>query len=798
AYERAIELLELKIFRHRRGSYQDVLELLRCCREERLFLRIDALRLRLAQTFRETPLVLYALAIDLLDDPYHWGCLDHDRFVRGTLLPGSQPVTSWARDPWQAILGLHQAVDSGAHWQRLAVAKKADILLGMARALCWYRGVEFAPHPLLSLTDLAVKPDLEHGHRLRYLRPSIPRFIATRPLSQLFFNSVSTWKDARSDGERLIFILDSLQKLGAPKRAWLFKADLARHWFAVSNLNSAQLSEAKQALAQLNDSEILRLYNGRIVRERMPTQWNFLSLYRQAEAWEPLARCYEARRQYRKALAIWQKLSGPQAESARKRLLAPRLALSSPHPRTMVPKIKLTLSSNGFASLRVEVFRLLPEEVFTIVRAMMNAGELPANFFHTRDWMNRFAAGILSTFPARDRRAIFTRTLPSSERIDYYHTIDYECTEQGLYVFVATARQESGDPHEKRAVLAVLYDPVLLVLRRFDGRDKLLLLDPHQGTLLSDCSVEIWDWPRTPGLASSQNKFRVRRFHTQQPGIILFPAGWRSSLNARYCLFMLHYPGGSSLLTYPVTPIPSPSVASLPRRLRAWMKVDRQYITPGESLHCRGTIPLPEPPTRDGYARIIVADRNGQQIVEVKLTMADYPLFSKRIDIPPALPPTQAIVTLVPGDVSIPIHILPSGSGKLGLSLQRASDSADLVCRIEPLSGLAPFYAQQKMKVIFSLTNSTDTGTEGETLVREFTTGFMSVQSWQKRLASRDFKPFRYLRVVAVDEKGENLAWGLWDLSTLTTDEKKAALSLPPYLIPTGKTSSALNEILSS
>jgi len=253
----------------------------------------------------------------------HQGMIVDGKFERGgyNYRGGSRYVETSLRDRVRSLQLMEAA------WKNLpgdATAKmKEQVLHTLSSALTSSRYGSAQAWSLQHLTDLASLPDYDDQSGLDSPANGYPVDADCNPV---YFKAPATWDAARSDGERLMFIRQSLSGLSATvaEEVKLSQAALAKQWFSVQTLagygfrfeadeNEAAKRDGIATLHTLKDEETVAKLATGPKRFTLPAEWAFLKLYqaiaddanapaeRRVTAWYEIADELRDRRQYPRA-----------------------------------------------------------------------------------------------------------------------------------------------------------------------------------------------------------------------------------------------------------------------------------------------------------------------------------------------------------------------------------------------------------------------------------------------------------------------------------------------------------------
>ena len=164
---------------------------------------------------------------------------------------------------------------------------------------------------LQELTDLDRLPELFKKRAAGDIEDFAP---APAPVDEcgnpVFYSIVKNWKDAKNDGERFFFANDAraeVDSFGRRRSAGSF-AMFSEGQFGTSALCSKTNSlELAEELRTLGDDEGIVMSSGGIKRFRLPIEYNYLRMWRELKDYRSIAREYERRHQFDRAVDAYLK-----------------------------------------------------------------------------------------------------------------------------------------------------------------------------------------------------------------------------------------------------------------------------------------------------------------------------------------------------------------------------------------------------------------------------------------------------------------------------------------------------------
>lgn len=253
----------------------------------------------------------------------HWGYRVAGKFHRGGKRGGGEVVNAVERDRVRALQLLVQAMPLAQ--QDDAHVEVAQLFFSLGRALLNNMAYEEGWR-LQALTNLEELPDYDSGWYFGRGRPGAP---VNEDGTPLYYAVPESFEAAKNDGERWRWALAQVVEFDAGQRnavRWELaqfcqsqfgEQTLAEYgwWFGRPFEEGKRDETGTYALHTLSDDEtIARLATG-IKRFTLPDEFNYLKIFQQiaaepqtgygAMARDAIARVYENRRQYPKAVEAW-------------------------------------------------------------------------------------------------------------------------------------------------------------------------------------------------------------------------------------------------------------------------------------------------------------------------------------------------------------------------------------------------------------------------------------------------------------------------------------------------------------
>jgi uncharacterized protein YfaS (alpha-2-macroglobulin family) len=321
----------------------DLLQAWYCLRNLNRLVELDAFREDVINRHSNNWRLLRSAAASYSQNS-HWGYMVAGEFNRGPHRGGGRYVNAIQRDRVRALQLMNRALElTAVEPKRYEVA---DLCLDFARIIIQYSDYNQAWR-LQYLTDLETLPDYESGQGYEYSSGVLGAPV-DRQGRPVFYKIPATFESALSDGERWRWLLARAAGLN-PELASYTKYTFAsflhqqfgvqtlaayRQYLAVahsvSDAQSDQEALGPYAVHTLTDHETLaRLADG-VKRFELPAEYNYIKLFSEiarspdrgyaADATKKLARIYENRRLYGRAVDFWGQYKKYHASEARQQI----------------------------------------------------------------------------------------------------------------------------------------------------------------------------------------------------------------------------------------------------------------------------------------------------------------------------------------------------------------------------------------------------------------------------------------------------------------------------------------------
>jgi uncharacterized protein YfaS (alpha-2-macroglobulin family) len=277
----------------------------------------------------------------------HSGMMLDGRFFRGPIRDWNSRRTTELKDRVRSLQLFSAA------WKLLpadaSAADKKDVLSALGQALGSEARASSQAWALLHLTDLSTLPDFDEQSGLDEPAQGYP---VNAEGSPVFFKAPESWDKAQNDGERLLWTLEEMARLGPAetREARQSMAGLAKGWFSVQTLahhgfrfdvgeDDAGRKSSIATLHTLKDDETVAQLATGPKRFKLPFEADFLRLYRmladddgaevntRVTAWQEVADELLNRRQFPRAAEALQKAVELSRDAEQKKEFKARLDL---------------------------------------------------------------------------------------------------------------------------------------------------------------------------------------------------------------------------------------------------------------------------------------------------------------------------------------------------------------------------------------------------------------------------------------------------------------------------------------
>ncbi len=486
-------------------------------------------------------------------DVEHYGYRIAGEFRRGDHRGGGEVYNATARDRVRALQLFRQALNQLDKLPEQHATQPAhDLLLQYADA--WQYGRNYSQSwRLQSLTDLEVLPDYEQGWGYYGGSPQGAPVIADG--EPVFYETPSSWDDAANDGQRWRWLLERLAQWQSNHHSetLLRRAQFLQSQFGVESLmdygwwfgrQAGAEDPTKQtgtfALHTLGENEtIARLATG-IERFKLPDEQNPLKLYQQVlestaeneatsewqSAVESLARSFENRRQYPRAVEYWKQASerGSRRGEAKRQLDQIAGNWGRFEPVTTQPAGKGATVDfryrNGqrvsFTAQRIKVRELLAD-----VKAYLKDAPAKLSWEQTQleNLGYRLVIGGQEKYLGEEVARWSLDLDPLADHFDRRITVTTPLQEPGAYL--VTSQMADGN---STSIVLWLADTAI-VKKPLQGKALYYVADAVSGKPVEKCNVEFFGfWPEQ--IDNNQFHVRTKDFAqlTDTNGLVELPA----------------------------------------------------------------------------------------------------------------------------------------------------------------------------------------------------------------------------------------------------------------------------------
>ncbi|MEA2011622.1 MAG: MG2 domain-containing protein, partial [Verrucomicrobiota bacterium] len=296
---------------------------LTCLRQINKMDKVDAFREKVIKIHKNNWKLLSRAAKSYLHEQYHYGYMISGEFKRGNHRGGGQRISSLKRDRTRALQLYKNAFDL-IQQAKITPSVKYIFLMDFADAISIASNAN--AWKLQNLTDLSKLPDYEKNRNYGFGYMNSNNYSGA-PVTEngipIYYNTPKSFNDAKNDGERWHFLLNSTKKC-MPKRTepdmqW---ARFVKSQFSVRTMkhHRFQINSEKTkkenpfAVHTLQESETIAKLATGIKRFSLPEEHNYIKIYKKIsegtdnnaeQALHQLAEIFTDRRQYKKAAKYW-------------------------------------------------------------------------------------------------------------------------------------------------------------------------------------------------------------------------------------------------------------------------------------------------------------------------------------------------------------------------------------------------------------------------------------------------------------------------------------------------------------
>jgi uncharacterized protein YfaS (alpha-2-macroglobulin family) len=479
-------------------------------------------------------------------------------FERGHHRGGGRWVSSGARDRVRA-LRLYASARRLAQENSQTGAEVGSLLLAFATAMMpaetWRMQLLTDLADPSDPSDLSDLPDYDEFQRWGYGGGAEGFAPADAEGNPVFFGLPATYEAAANDGERWRALLDEAQRHYSPMASEILhlRAELAYRlygvhtlgefeWFFRRSPSDADTRAAAFALHTLDDGEtIARLASG-IKRFTLPSDWNFVTMFKTLAAkkatagtgMDRLASIYENRRQYMRAatvLKMYIKQHGDDRQKSwRERLdqiVKPWLRIESAPAVPAGTAATLALRFRNGERVTFEVHKVKLPSLLDDVRQYLagNPTELKYEKFNINNIAHRLIHQDEKKYLG-EKVAKWNEALqPLPDHADRVVTITTPVKDAGAYLL--TARMQDGN----RSSIMLWIEDTVIAEKHLDGKTLYYVADALTGAPVQGATVDFfgydtrYEFPR--GGAKQRLKVETRRFavKTDADGMVVPDVG---------------------------------------------------------------------------------------------------------------------------------------------------------------------------------------------------------------------------------------------------------------------------------
>lgn len=471
---------------------------------------------------------------------FSYGYKIGDRFTRGTPRGyAGEHVNCLERDRVRILRLLVNAMDK---------ADKADkplrdkFYLNLGNVLCFNR-INQQSWRLQDLTDLSRLPDYDRGANASYSRPPV-----NPDSSPVYYRAPASFRDARSDGERMRYAYDRAIADGSAEARDAL-ADFLAGEFDFSHVDYFIKQQYYQSpafrdyLNSLRDNETVAQLADGVRKLMLPEDQNYIRLYRENGDHHALASIYIARMQLDNAVKELKlqlkKSPGDGFTESRIREITGNWGTFISHsisPQGAEPRLELRFrnASSAIISVRQADAEAVFDE-FVKGLSRVNTENFPYNLYSFVDYMNK------PPWNSMQGREILKYEVPLNPLPKHYDTSEFltiPVKTPGAYI--VSALFEGG---QETKTLVWITNEALNLFRTVDGTG-VMLTDPMTGAPLPGRELTLYGFihhyannPEQVKALGGKVKIETVRekFTTDANGYVLIPPQERVS-NARWLL----------------------------------------------------------------------------------------------------------------------------------------------------------------------------------------------------------------------------------------------------------------------
>jgi uncharacterized protein YfaS (alpha-2-macroglobulin family) len=357
----------------------------------------------------------------------------------------------------------------------------------------------------------------------------------------LLYEVPEDWQSAKSDGERLRWVLAESAKRRPDKaaEAELAYADFLRDQFGVQSLvqqgwfrpmedsDGPLLETSALAVETLNDDEtIARLATG-VRRFTLPEGHRFIAIYRKHNSYTTLADIFLNRNQRPKAVEATR--AAIKAEANRDirsgiqqqldQLIDPWVRFESTVTHAAGEKTTLRVTHRNAAKVQLMARRIDVAQLLADVKARMMLGNAPSDDLwqsiqvETLGW--RLVQGNGKKYVGDEAASWTTDLTTPADHRDGEAPIDSPLTEAGAYLVTATPIATDGTTGAQSIVVVWVADTTL-VRKSTAGGALYQVLDARSGRPIADAKIDLFGYRQVQEPQGEGKPFRKPRIETKE------------------------------------------------------------------------------------------------------------------------------------------------------------------------------------------------------------------------------------------------------------------------------------------
>ncbi len=526
---------------------------------------------------------------------FSYGYKIGNRFTRGTPRGyAGEHVTCMERDRVRILRLLVNAMDKAAKADK---PLRDEFYINLGNVLRYNRSNQQSWR-LQELTDLSHLPDYDHGRNASYSRPPVDQ-----DSSPVYYRAPASFRDARSDGERMRYAYDRAIADGSAEARNALANFLAGE-FDFSHVDHYIRQQYYQSpafrdyLNSLRDIETVAQLADGVRKRTLPDDQNYIRLYRENEAYHTLASIYIARMQLDNAVKELKlqlkKSPGDNFTLARIREITGNYGTFATHsisPQGAEPRLELKFrnASSAIISVRQADAEVVFDE-FVKGLSRVNTESFPYNLYSFVDYRNK------SPWNSMLGREILKYEIPLKPLPKHYVTSEFltiPVKAPGAYIVSALF-----DGGQETKTLVWITSEALNLFRTVDGTG-VMLTDPMTGKPLPGREITLYGfihhYAKNPvQVVAYGGKVKIEtvreKFTTDANGYVLIPPQEKYS-NARWLLSSRDKGRFAMLEAWDV--YGKRSGRSFPDQPRTYFIPDRPVYKPGDTVAFTGYLRTP-------------------------------------------------------------------------------------------------------------------------------------------------------------------------------------------------------------